>query len=152
MDNKEITFNTGGASFLDEAKELWEELNQIHFEKSVDFKRHYKVFTFATRKESIVRHTENGKLLVVIASCNDLKIGYCISSVVDGIGEIDSIFVKSDYRKSDVGHKLMAMSLDWIKSNAAKKIIVKVSVGNEEIFGFYSKYGFAPRLTELQII
>ena len=151
MDNKEITFITGGASFLDEVKELWEELNQIHFEKSVDFKNHYKAFTFATRKESLVRHTENGKLLVVIACCNDQRIGYCISSVVDGIGEIDSIFVKSDYRKSDVGHKLMEISLDWIKSNTAKKIIIKVSVGNEEVFGFYSKYGFAPRLTELQI-
>jgi ribosomal protein S18 acetylase RimI-like enzyme len=152
MGNEEIAFITGGTSLLDEVKELWEELNQIHFEKSVDFKNHYKAFTFATRKESIVHHAENGKLLVVIAYCNNLKIGYCISSVIDGIGEIDSLFVKSDYRKSAVGHKLMEMSLDWIKSNAAQKIIVKVSVGNEEVFGFYSKYGFAPRLTELQII
>ncbi|MFR9201463.1 MAG: GNAT family N-acetyltransferase [Candidatus Gastranaerophilaceae bacterium] len=150
--DKKIEFITGDTSLLDEIKELWEELNQFHIEKSVDFKNHYKAFTFAARKESIVRHIENGALLVAIAYCNNLKIGYCISSVVDGIGEIDSIFVKTGYRKSDVGHKLMEMSLDWIKTNAAKKIVVKVSVGNEEVFGFYSKYGFAPCLTELQII
>ena len=150
--DKKIEFITGDTSLLDEIKELWEELNQLHIEKSVDFKNHYKAFTFAARKESIVRHIENGALLVAIAYCNNLKIGYCISSVVDGIGEIDSIFVKTGYRKSDVGHKLMEMSLDWIKTNAAKKIVVKVSVGNEEVFGFYSKYGFAPSLTELQII
>lgn len=150
--DKKIEFITGDTSLLDEIKELWEELNQLHIEKSVDFKNHYKAFTFAARKESIVRHIENGALLVAIAYCNNLKIGYCISSVVDGIGEIDSIFVKTGYRKSDVGHKLMEMSLDWIKTNAAKKIVVKVSVGNEEVFGFYSKYGFAPCLTELQII
>ena len=150
--DKKIEFITGDTSPLDEIKELWEELNQFHIEKSVDFKNHYKAFTFAARKESIVRHIENGALLVAIAYCNNLKIGYCISSVVDGIGEIDSIFVKTGYRKSDVGHKLMEMSLDWIKTNAAKKIVVKVSVGNEEVFGFYSKYGFAPCLTELQII
>lgn len=152
MDNKEINYITGSTNLLDDVKELWEELNQIHFEKSVDFKNHYTAFTFATRKESIVRHMENGKLLVVIAYRNNLKIGYCISSVVNEIGEIDSIFVKSDCRKSAVGHKLMQQSLDWMKSNLAKRIIVKVSVGNEEVFGFYSKYGFAPRLTELQII
>ena len=150
--DKKIEFITGDTSLLDEIKELWEELNQFHIEKSVDFKNHYKAFTFAARKESIFRHIENGALLVAIAYCNNLKIGYCISSVVDGIGEIDSIFVKTGYRKSDVGHKLMEMSLDWIKTNAAKKIVVKVSVGNEEVFGFYSKYGFAPCLTELQII
>ena len=150
--DKKIEFITGDTSLLDEIKELWEELNQLHIEKSVDFKNHYKAFTFAARKESIVRHIENGALLVAIAYCNNLKIGYCISSVVDGIGESDSIFVKTGYRKSDVGHKLMEMSLDWIKTNAAKKIVVKVSVGNEEVFGFYSKYGFAPCLTELQII
>ena len=145
--DKKIEFITGDTSLLDEIKELWEELNQFHIEKSVDFKNHYKAFTFAARKESIVRHIENGALLVAIAYCNNLKIGYCISSVVDGIGEIDSIFVKTGYRKSDVGHKLMEMSLDWIKTNAAKKIVVKVSVGNEEVFGFYSKYGFATCLT-----
>ena len=120
--DKKIEFITGDTSLLDEIKELWEELNQFHIEKSVDFKNHYKAFTFAARKESIVRHIENGALLVAIAYCNNLKIGYCISSVVDGIGEIDSIFVKTGYRKS------------------------------EEVFGFYSKYGFAPCLTELQII
>lgn len=147
-----IEFITGDTSLLDEIKELWEELNQLHIVKSVDFRNHYKAFTFAARKESIVRHIENGALLVAIAYCNNLKIGYCISSVVDGIGEIDSIFVKTGYRKSDVGHKLMEISLGWIKTNAAKKIVVKVSVGNEEVFGFYSKYGFAPCLTELQII
>lgn len=152
MDSKEITFIAGNANLLDDVKELWEELNQFHCNKSVNFKKDYTTFTFATRKESIVRHIENGKLLVVIAYCNNLKIGYCISSVVDEIGEIDSIFVKSDYRKSDVGHELMEQSLDWIKLNVVKQIILKVSVGNEEVFGFYSKYGFAPRLTELQII
>ena len=45
----------------------------------------------------------------------------------------------------------MAASLNWIMSCNAKKTIVKVSVGNEEVFGFYSKYGFAPRLIELQL-
>lgn len=152
MDSQEITFIVGNEQLLDDIRELWEELNQVHSEKSVDFKNHYLAFNFTARKESIMRHIKNGKLLIVVAYHDNLKIGYCLSSVVDEVGEIASLFVKSAYRKSAVGQKLMEQSLDWLRSNAAKQIIVKVSVGNEEAFGFYAKYGFAPCLTELHII
>ncbi len=152
MGTGEITFLTGDTGLLDEVKELWEGLNQVHLEKSVDFKKYYQAFTFQARKESLVRHAGKGKLLVVLARRDGRKIAYCISSVVDGVGEIDSIFVAADCRKSRVGNALMEMSLDWIKSNGAKQTIVKVAVGNEDVFGFYSSYGFAPRLTELQIV
>ena len=152
MDSQEITFISGDVDMLGDVKELWEELNQVHFEKSLHFKNQYAAFTFATRKEAIIRHVASGKLLVAIAHHNSQKIGYCISSVVDEVGEIESIFVKSDYRKSDVGHRLMEQALAWIKSNAPQKIIVQVAAGNEEVFGFYAKYGFAPVLTSLQIV
>lgn len=151
-DKGDIAFITGDARLLDEVQGLWEELNQIHLEKSVDFKNHYRTFTFQARKESLLRHGEKGKLLVIIAQRNDRKIGYCIASLADGAGEIDSIFVKPGCRKSAVGNSLMELALDWMQSNAAQKITVKVAVGNEAVFGFYAKYGFAPRLTELQIV
>ena len=152
MSNDEIIFLTGDINLLDEIKELWEGLKKIHIEKSVDFRSYYTALTFQERKESLVRHAENGKLFIVIACRNNLKIGYCASSVVDGIGEINSIFINSDFRKKNVGNKLMEISLDWIKSNDAKKIIVQVAADNEEVFGFYSKYGFTPRFTEMQIV
>lgn len=152
--NSDITFITGGKDILDDIEELWEELNLHHLERSHDFKQHYMAFTFRSRKESFVAHAENGKLLIVIAYHKDLKIGYCVSSIVDGVGvgEISSIYIKPDYRKSRIGDMFMKTSLDWIQSYNVKKIIVKVAVGNEEIFGFYSTYGFAPRFTELQLI
>lgn len=152
MDSGEVSFLTGDIKLLDDVKEMWEQLNQMHLEKSVDFKNHYRSFTFADRRDSLIYQAQRGKLLVVIACHNDLKIGYCVASLVDGIGEIDSIFVKPVCRKSNVGNKLMQMSLDWLRANAAKKIIVKVALGNEQVFGFYKKYGFAPTLTELQIV
>jgi ribosomal protein S18 acetylase RimI-like enzyme len=150
MDN-DIVLESGDERILDKIQELWEELNQLHLEKSLDFKQHYKDFTFQSRKESLIKYTYEGKLFIVIARHEKNKIGYCISGVIDDVGEIESIFVKSDYRNNHIGNTLMAASLNWIKSCNAKKTIVKVSVGNEEVFGFYSKYGFAPRLIELQL-
>ena len=35
-------------------------------------------------------------------------------------------------------------SLNWIKANRVKQIRIAVSIGNEEVFGFYAKYGFLP--------
>lgn len=150
MDNA-VTFETGGEELLDDIKELWEQLNQLHLEKSPFFKSHYRTFTFDARKQALLSCARAGRLFICVAYDKDIKIGYCVASVVGNTGEVDSIYVKPDYRRTGIGSALMEKSLDRIKSNNAGKIIVKVAFGNEEAFGFYSKYGFAPRLTELQM-
>lgn len=148
----DITFKPGNEKLLDETKELWEELNQLHLEKSHDFKKHYASYTFQMRKDRLNAYAGKGKLSVMIAYDKDVKIGYCIASVVDGVGEIDSIYITPDYRDSHVGSTLINISLNWIKLNNTKKIIVAVSAGNEEVLNFYSQFGFAPRLTQLEMI
>lgn len=150
--NSEINLVSGDINIVDDIQELWEELNQLHLEKSQDHKQHYMSFKFQERKDTLIEYAEKGKLLIFIAYHKDIKIGYCVASIVDDIGEIDSIYIKSNYRRIHVGNMLMEASLNWIKSYNSKKIIVQVSTGNEEVFGFYSKYGFAPRLTELQLV
>jgi ribosomal protein S18 acetylase RimI-like enzyme len=59
--------------------------------------------------------------------------------------------VKPDYRKLHIGSTLMEKSLDWFNSLDVTTVTIKVAVGNEKAFGFYSKYGFKPIFTELQI-
>ena len=145
-----VILKTGDHSSLSEIKELWEELNQLHFKKSPDFKNHYGAFTFEAREQSLLATAARGKLFVVIAFLNEIKIGYCVSSVVDDVGEIDSIYIKPDYRNNHIGSILLESSLNLIKENCVKSIKIAVSVGNEEVFGFYAKYGFKPRLTILQ--
>ena len=151
MLNNEFIYKIGDETIIDEIHELWSELNQIHLEKSPHFKQHFKTFTFHDRKQSLLSHANKGKLLIILAYDNDTKIGYCASSIVDNIGEIESMYVKPDYRKKHVGTMFMEKSLEWIRSNDAKEIIVKVATGNKEVFEFYSKYGFKPRLTLLQL-
>lgn len=147
-----IYFTTGNENLIDDIKDLWEELNRLHLGKSPYFQHYYKTFTFQARKEALISASEKGQLFIIIAHEKDVKIAYCVASFVDGIGEIDSIYVKPEYRSAHIGKALMETALEWIKSNRAKKITVKVAFGNEEVFGFYAKFGFAPRLTEMQII
>ena len=150
--NGEITFKIGDENILDDVKALWEELKQFHIEKSLDFKQNFMENTFQARKESFSDKIKNGKIFIVIAFHKDCKIGYCISSIIKNTGEIDSLYVKPEYRKNRIGTKLIETSLDWIKSNNIKKIEINVAVGNEETFGFYSKFGFAPKTTILQLV
>jgi ribosomal protein S18 acetylase RimI-like enzyme len=149
--NNGISYFNGNETRIDDIEELWIELNQVHFEKSPDFKRRYRDFTFRQRKQSLLSRAGKGKLSIAIAYDGDKKIGYCVSGIVDNIGEIDSIYVKPDYRKQHIGSVLMEKSLDWINSCDVTGVTVKVAAGNEEAFGFYSKYGFKPIFTELQI-
>jgi len=149
MPNREISYKTGDESLIDEIGELWRELNQVHYEKSPHFKHLFGNFEFRERKQMYLSHAEKGKLFIVLAYDSGRKIGFCASSIVEGVGEIESLYIKPDYRKSHIGKNLMEKSLDWIKLSGVKKILIKVAYGNEEVFSFYEKYGFKPRLTEL---
>jgi ribosomal protein S18 acetylase RimI-like enzyme len=98
--NNEILYFNGNETLINDIEELWTELNQIHFEKSLDFKRRYKDFTFRQRKQSLLSRASKGELFIAIAYDGDRRIGYCVSSVFDNIGEIDSIYVKPDFANS----------------------------------------------------
>ena len=151
MSNK-ITFITGDEMLLDDIGELWEKLRRHHLEKSSDFRQHFKDTTFKERKEVLMNKAKAGKMFIVIACDGEDKIGYCVSSVVNKVGEIESIYVNPNYRKYRLGSTLMEKSLEWIKAKGIEKIILTVAAGNEEAFGFYSKFGFVPKQTELQLV
>ena len=156
MDNgtifKTVILKTGDERLLCDIEELWKQLNQLHIEKSPDFKEYYRTTSFQTRSQGFLSAAKRGKLFISIAYCGEEKIGYVVASVVDETGEVDSIFVKPDYRNKHIGDLLMEASLNWIMTNNVKLTRIAVSVGNEEVFGFYAKYGFKPRLSVLQFI
>jgi len=147
-----IYYCSGNEDLCDEIEELWIELNEIHYLESTYFKDAFCNRPFSKRKEELIKQAQKGKLNIVLAKEDNKEvIGYCVSSVIDGIGEIESICITSNYRNQGVGNELMEKSLEWIKSYDTKKVIVTVAVGHEEVFPFYEKYNFYPRLTELQM-
>jgi len=44
----------------------------------------------------------------------------------------------------------MNRSLKWFEESGITNIYVGVVVGNEEVFGFYDKFGFKPRTIYLK--
>lgn len=147
-----IHYVFGKEDLLDCVKPLWQELNKLHLGKSPYFRDFYANNTFETRKTTLLSTATKGQLSIILAYDTAIVVGYCIASVVGDTGEIDSIFVSNGYRKMGIASNLMNNALNWLEALNLKNIVIKVSVGNEEIFRFYAKYGFYPCLTELQML
>ncbi len=150
--NKRVKFIDGDESLLDEIGVLWEALNSHHLELSANFKLHYQDITFEKRKADLLKKAAAGKMRVDLAvDENGQNVGYCVSSLnQDAIGEVESIFVDADHRRSGIGDSLMKKTLCWLDQQGAVTKIVEVASGNEEAFCFYEKYGFHPRKTLLK--
>ena len=150
-----IKYVCGNESLLDGIKLLWQSLNQHHHDLSPDFKQDYDEMIFEKRKSYWLKKAVNAELRVDIAVdiVTGQEVGYCVSSIDEGkTGEIESIFVASNYRGCGIGDSLMRRALTWMDEKGTVAKIVEVAAGNEQAFGFYNRYGFFVRRTVLKQI
>lgn len=123
---------------------LWNKLNGLHSQLSPFFQDEYGNKKFADRKKELLEKAEEGILKIFIAMDADSGnlAGYCVCSVVDGTGEIDSIFVEEGYRKHKIGDELMTRSGTFFKNNSVSKQVLSVYAGNENVIRFYNRHGY----------
>jgi diamine N-acetyltransferase len=134
-------------SDLDLIKELWEKLNSHHRARSTYFNQDYENIVFEDRKKQLIRKTGKWSLRIDLAVDTDIDqaVGYCVSSISNENGEIDSIYVDENFRSTGIGDNLMKRALQWMDLNHILNREVKLSVGNDEAIQFYSRYGFHPK-------
>jgi len=146
----EISATTVSKNHLPILKELWEKLNIIHLNDSHYFKDHYETFTFEKRCEKFNVIDDNNIRIETIEDEKTL-IGYCIATIQNGNGEIDSLFIEESFRTYGYGSQLLENAVTWLKDNNCTKIMVSVAEGHESVFAFYMKHKFYPRLTYLYL-
>ncbi len=150
-----IKYAHGNETILDEIKTLWEGLNEHHLLLSPYFKQHYQIFTFDERKADLQKKASQTQIRIDLATDKSTtqNVGYLVCTInKEKTGEIDSVFVAPSYRGFGVGDALMKKALAWMDKKGVTTKIVEVAVGNEQAFGFYSRYGFYPRKTLLKQI
>jgi diamine N-acetyltransferase len=140
-----VIYLSVGEQGLDQIRPLWECLIEHLKTRSTFFKRWFKSRTFDERKSELLKKSAGGKLHVDLALDDGHCIGYCVSSVSDEAGEIDSIFVEECHRSRGIGGQLMRRALSWMEDENAQIVKVSASVGNEEALPFYMHYGFLPK-------
>jgi diamine N-acetyltransferase len=133
---------------IESIRPLWEEHNAAHAEMSPHFGDYFKAMTFEKRKAEFQEKAVQGDLLIDLCVQPAAKetIGYCVSNLIKGIGEIDSLFVKKEHRGLGAGAKLVESAMAWMHSRGAADITVHVAVGNESALKFYRRFGLFPRL------
>jgi [ribosomal protein S5]-alanine N-acetyltransferase len=151
--NREIEYIEKNREDLDLVQPLWEKLNAHHLAISLDFKDHFQKMNFKIRKEELLKKSRDGALHIVLARDRQTGqyVGMSVASLnAEKLGELESIYVEKDYRGGDIGDGLITRVLGWLESMAAATITLGVGGGNENVFGFYRRYGFYPRITILE--
>ena len=142
-----IEYVHGSKELLDVVKPLWVKLNAHHKDNSKYFADRFKDLTFETRKTKFLSDsTLKVRVDIVKDNVNNLLIGYCISTInKEQIGEIDSLYIETEYRKFGIGDELMKRALEWMNESKTKAKIIVVAEGNETVLDFYKRYGFYKR-------
>jgi len=134
---------------IDLLKPLWEQLRDYHQKHSSHFADRFKHFTFETRKESLLKAD---KLHLLVAKHRSSKVGYCISSLEENEGNIESLYLKPQFRKAGIGKRLFLESVEWLESKGVDSISVTVAAGNEPVLEFYRHYGFEVSTIKMKTI
>lgn len=130
-------------------KDLWEKNRKYHENSSEHFKELYQFISFDDRiKVFSVFNEETMK--ITVAKKNDEYIGYCISTITEGKGELESLHVNETNRGSGIGKQLVIKHLEWMNKKNCKAIGVTVSQENESSIGFYKELGFYPNTLYMQ--
>ena len=134
---------------LDFIAPLWRKLREHHKARALKvFSEHYEKMTFDLRKKQLLEKSRGGAIRIDFARDRNTgaAIGYCVSTITKkGQGEIDSICIEEGYRRCGIGDNLMKKALKWMDEHSVKGKMLEVASGNEEVFAFYSRYGFYPR-------
>jgi diamine N-acetyltransferase len=151
--NPKIKYVHGDQTMLNDVKEMWEKLNLYHCDRSEHFKPHYRAMTFAKRKAALLKKAECGEMRVDMAidEVTERGVGYIVSTIgSENVGEIQSVYVNTAYRRMGIGGALLRNALAWMDEKSVAEKVVEVSVGNETAWKFYGQFGFKPRLTLLK--
>jgi len=149
-----IRFVSTDEQSIDQIRLLWEKLYELHRHLSTYFSDRFPEIDFEKRKAHLFNKSEDLKIRLDLAYNSDRLVGYCLSSVmvrtVGNLGEIESLYVEPEYRGMNIGDWFMRHAIEWLNTNEAKRIVLGVAVGNEEVHRFYQKYDFYPRTTILE--
>ena len=138
-----------GIDEIEKIRNLWEANRIYHVNTSKYFSKDYQSINFDDRMK-ILFGLDKDTVKITIAAEGNNYTGYCISKIVNGIGEILSIHVLETSRGTGIGKELANKHLNWMKEKHCTEIGVSVSYENESTISFYRSLGFFPNTLSMK--
>lgn len=129
---------------------LWEKNRLYHENISEYFKEIYSNIDFEKKIGAFSKLNKN-MIKITIAEDNDKCIGYCISTIDDEKGELQTFHIDKDSRGNGVGKEIGLRHINWMKEMKCSQIGVNVSPENINTIEFYKKIGFLPNSLYMQL-
>ena len=81
-----------------------------------------------------------------IAFDDKTAVGYCVSTaVLNGIGEIESLFIDEKFRGQGIGDVFLRSAMEWMDQSLVRTKKITVYAGNEGVIKFYQNFQFYPK-------
>jgi len=139
---------------IDLIQPLWEQLNLLHSDLSLNFKHRFHNMNWEKRKTKLM--DKSAEILIdVVVDGENRAIGYCVSTIDKenpNVGEIDSIYIDESCRESGLGKQLINNAIGWLIEKETTEQQLLVGIGNEKVLEFYKQFHFYPRHIVLQRI
>ncbi|MDO9592653.1 MAG: GNAT family N-acetyltransferase [Erysipelotrichaceae bacterium] len=131
-------------------KEVWECNRTYHKNITQHFPDLYDAMIFEERMNNFADVlAENLKITLAEDLFTGKLLGYCISTVFSGEGEIHSLHVLEEARRQGIGKALMQSHLQWLNQNGCVLPEITVDCGNKDAIKFYEWLGFKPATVDM---
>ena len=147
----QATITKRGPESIDAIQPLWEALNRHHADVSSHFTEHFEANDFDKRRAYLLAKAERGPLRIFMAEADAALQGYCVCTLSEGHGAIESLYVLDSRRGSGLGSRLMEAALAWLDAHGAVTKSLDVVHGNDAALSFYARLGFQPASVVLKM-
>lgn len=143
------------AGAADEAAVLpmWDAVRRFHRELEPHWPRRWAnpppdILSWLAQELQAYWHGTGRKVIFVCDTGQEL-VGFIRVALMDSWlcpGQVESLYVRDDYRSQGVGQVLMAQALAWCATHGAAEVGLHVSASNAGAARFYARLGFRPVL------
>jgi ribosomal protein S18 acetylase RimI-like enzyme len=67
------------------------------------------------------------------------------------VAELESMYVRPEYRSAGVGSALVAEFFEWARGRGAQRASVTAYAANDRALAFYARNGFTPKSVQLEL-
>ncbi|UCH43761.1 MAG: GNAT family N-acetyltransferase [Dehalococcoidales bacterium] len=135
-------------SHVPEIIDLWKEFMDFH--KDIDPRFPIRGDAPLEWKKHLRGLMQSENVLILVAIDENQMVGFSISLINrytpiwkrEFYGAIDSIAVKSEYRRQGIGEQLLVKIFEWFESLKIDRIEVSVAARNQVGYSFWKKHGF----------